>query len=54
MHAEPVVVCTQSHPPVYGLHVVNDFRPTSRKLCATHDSGRKKRKADATFELQAE
>ena len=34
--------------------VSNDFRPTSRRLCAIHDPGRKKRKADANFELQAE
>ena len=34
--------------------VSNDFRPTSRRLCAVHDPGRKKRKADANFEQQAE
>ena len=34
--------------------VANDFRPTSRNLCAIHDPGRKKRKADAESELQAE
>ena len=34
--------------------VANDFRPTSRNLCAIHDPGRKKRKADANFELRAE
>ena len=34
--------------------VSNDFRPTSRRLCAIHDPGRKKRKADANFELRAE
>ena len=34
--------------------VSNDLRPTSRRLCAYHDPGRKKREADANFELQAE
>ena len=34
--------------------VSNDFRPTSRRLCAIHDPGKGKRKADAKFEQQLE
>ena len=32
----------------------NDFIPTSRRLCAYHDQGKKKRKANLEFEIQAE
>lgn len=32
----------------------NDFIPTTRRLCAYHDPGQKKRKANLEFEIQAE